>query len=164
MTMLIDPSYFAAGRRQILNASLGKGTTREGAAIEGYISDLQLDFLEQAVGHECAARAFRWLLCPGFGPDSDALRDLCHRLSEPFADYVFFHIIGDSGQQATVTGMVKLKCANEYVAPIVRQVETWNFMARRMRDFSRWAQSERCPFRDIRVDGNLTTDINRFNL
>ena len=44
------------------------------------------------------------------------------QLREPFANYVFYKILRDANSQATMTGLVRLKCANTYVAPLRRQV------------------------------------------
>ena len=71
---------------------------------------------------------------------------LCEKLCEPFADYVFYHILRDANTQATITGLVRLECDNEYVAPFKRQVSTWNSMVKKNKLFVEWALSYDCPF------------------
>ena len=88
---------------------------------------------------------------------------LCEKLCEPFADYVFYHILRDANTQATITGLVRLKCANEYVAPLKRQVSTWNSMVEKNKQFVEWAMSNDCPF-DVQITKNFLTPINAFNL
>ena len=99
----------------------------------------------------------------------DAERDVdldmvLEQLKEPFADYVFFKILRDSSSQATMTGLVRLKSANNYVAPIKRQVSTWNEMVEAIADFRDWCDSDECPFPDIETSDNFKSKINTFNL
>ncbi len=61
------------------------------------------------------------------------------------------------------TGLVRLKCANEYIAPLKRQVSTWNSMVEKNKQFVEWAMSNDCPF-DVKITKNLLTPINAFNL
>ena len=75
----------------------------------------------------------------------------------------FYHILRDANTQATITGLVRLKCANEYVAPLKRQVSTWNSMVEKNKQFVEWAMSNDCPF-DVKITKNLLTPINAFNL
>ena len=149
--MLIDVSYFTSGPRHIENASVAEMPSPNSLAvnevINGYIKAFQSEFLHTAVG---------------FSQSGYAL--LCEKLSEPFADYVFFHILRDMNTQATITGLVRLKCANEYISPIKRQVSVWNSMVKKNRLFVEWAMSDDCPFIGLKIQKNLLTPINTFNL
>lgn len=165
--MLIDVSYFTAGPRQILNATLGKGTTRENAVIEQYIAQCQEEFLCRAVGDEAAETLQAYLESLDSDPEADivpSLETVCKKLRKAFADFVFFRILGDAGQPATVTGVVRLKCANEYVEPIVRQVGAWNRMSNQMNLFAEWVDNGECPLQGVAVEDYLLEPINRFNL
>ena len=66
--------------------------------------------------------------------------------------------------QATITGLVRLECDNEYVAPFKRQVSTWNSMVKKNKLFVEWALSYDCPFIGMKINKNLLTPINTFNL
>lgn len=163
--MLIDVSYFTAGPRQILNAALGKGTTKENAVIEQYISEYQEEFLCRVLGDEVGAAVQKYL--DDLDKDTEAdkdMDDLCAKLRKPFADYVFFYILRDAGQSATITGVVRLKGANQYVEPIVRQVSTWNRMVNNLNLFAEWVDDGECPVPGIAIDEYLLEPINRFNL
>lgn len=165
--MLIDASYFTAGPRQILNATLGKGTTKENAVIEQYIAEYQGEFLCRMLGGEVGAAVNSYLETLDIDPEADTDKDMdaiCAKLRKPFADYVFFHILRDAGQSATITGMVRLKGANQYVEPIVRQVSTWNRMANNLNLFAEWVDGGECAVPGIVIDEYLLQPINRFNL
>ena len=164
--MLIDVSYFTAGPRQIYNATLGKGTPKENAVIEQYITEYQEEFLCRVLGDEVGAAVQKYL-AELDDPEADTDKDmeaLCAKLRKPFADYVFFYILRDSGQTATITGLVRLKSANQYVEPIVRQVNTWNRMANSLNLFAEWVDNGECPVPGIAIDEYLLKPINRFNL
>ena len=167
--MLIDCTYFADGPRHILNAT--SGTTNPNAfevcsAIEAYIAKLQTPFLYGVLGKEVGKQALDYIKSIDA---EDAERDVdldmvLEQLKEPFADYVFFKILRDSSSQATMTGLVRLKSANNYVAPIKRQVSTWNEMVEAIADFRDWCDSDECPFPDIETSDNFKSKINSFNL
>lgn len=165
--MLIDVSYFTAGPREILNATLGKGTTKENAVIENYIAEYQEEFLCRVLGEEVGKSVQKYLDDLDCDPEADTdknMEALCAKLRKPFADYVFFYILRDSGQTATITGLVRLKVANQYVEPIVRQVSTWNRMANSLNIFAEWFDNGECPISGITIDEYLLEPINRFNL
>ena len=172
--MLIDSSYFCKGSRHILNATLGTNDTLPNPnamvvnlAIEGYIEEHQERFLCLMLGQTLGNRVNTYLVCleddeePKHMPGLDAI---CDRLREPFADYVFFHILRDMNTQSTMTGLVRLKCANEYVAPIRRQVSVWNSMADKNRLFAEWCNSSECTISEISIDSDMLTYINSLNL
>lgn len=169
--MLIDCSFFAKRPRHILNASSGTipnaNAVEVQGVIEGYIAAHQEQFLIDMLGSPLGHRVNCYLVCldEDFAPKHNKAFDVvCDQLRESFADYVFFYILRDNNVQSTVTGTVRIKCANEYVAPIRRQVSVWNDMVERNRKFALWAQSDGCPVRDIHVSENLTTKINTLNL
>ena len=172
--MLIDSSYFCKGSRHILNATLGTKDTlpnpnamEVNIAIEGYIQEHQERFLSLMLGKPLCNRVNNYLVCleedeePKHLPAMDAV---CDRLREPFADYVFFHILRDMNTQSTMTGLVRLKCANEYVSPLRRQVSIWNSMAEKNREFAEWCKSSECTISGINVDSDMLTYINSLNL
>ena len=165
--MLIDVSYFTAGPRQILNATIGKGTPKESAVIEQYIAEYQEEFLCRVLGDEVGQVVQKYLDDLDSDPEADTdknMEAICAKLRKPFADYVFFYILRDSGQTASITGLVKLKVANTYVEPIVRQVSTWNRMANNLNLFAEWVDGGECPVPGIVIDKYLLESINRFNL
>lgn len=168
--MLIDCSYFATGPRHILNATMGtmpNPNAREvQTAIESYIREYQEIFLILMLGSKVGKRVHGYLEWEeGEVPDTDnEIDEICEMLKEPFADYVFYHIIGENATQATATGLVRLKCANEYVSPIRRQVKAWNRMVERNRQFIRWVSEGGCPFKGVTTSMSMVEYINIFNI
>ena len=59
--MLIDATYFTAGPRQIYNATLGSGTTKENAVIEQYITEYQEEFLCRVLGQKAGESVQEYL-------------------------------------------------------------------------------------------------------
>lgn len=157
-------------------------------AIESYIAELQYGFLEGMLGKTLGARLHEYICQDSEyalirrvdaylyrGVDDETVRGeaiakegnegydrIARMLCEPFADYVFFHILRDSDTQATVTGLVRLKCANDYVSPLRRQVNVWNTMVDKNRRFVEWVSANRLT--GIDTSCNLLTKINQFNL
>lgn len=174
--MLIDISFFTSGPRHIQNASIAKIPDQNSLAvnelINSYIKEFQTKFLLGIVGRNLASAIIDYLEIIDQEKEEVLEEEkevesgysvLCKKLQEPFADYVFFHILRDMNTQATITGLVRLKCANEYVSPIKKQVSTWNSMVDKNRLFVEWASSEDCPF-SVKIEKNLLTPINAFNL
>lgn len=169
--MLIDCSYFTDGPRHIQNASLGRlpnaNAQLVNEAINAYIKTFQFPFLKGVLGAPLAGAVTTYLKMldklPEEEPDED-LEMVMEQLREPFANYVFFKILRDSNTQATMTGLVRLKCANEYVAPIRRQVTIWNDMVEMLSGFNEWSKSEDCTVAGIVTDSNFLTRINVLNL
>lgn len=171
--MLIDCSYFTKGSRHIMNATMGANTMPNynsvdaNRTIEGYIEEHQESFLNDMLGSTLGNRVNTYLVCleededPKHYPGMDAI---CERLKDAFADYVFFHILRDMNTQSTITGLVRLKCANEYVAPIRRQVNVWNSMVKKNRMFAQWSASSDCTITGISVSSEMLTPINSLNL
>ena len=170
--MLIDCSYFTKGTRHILNATMGTADLPQypsGAevnnAILGYIEEFQSEFLIAMLGATLGNKVHTYLVCRDDDekpPYVESFEEVCERLKEPFADYVFFHILRDSNTQATMTGLVKLKTANTIVAPVRRQVNVWNSMVRKNRLFAEWAKD--AALDDIVVSAEMTTPINALNI
>lgn len=169
--MLIDASYFTKGSRHILNASLGKmpdpNAIEVTGAIHAYIGEYQEKYLAEMLGRTIGRRINAYLDCLESDEDPHHFENLdkvCDELRDSFADYVFWHILRDMNTQSTMTGLVRLKCANEYVAPINRQVSVWNTMVDKHRRFEQWSNSEDCPLRDICIENKMLTKINNLNL
>lgn len=168
--MLADASYFTEGPRHIQNASRGRLPNADAEAvnttIKAYIRHWQLPFLRGVFSAAKAVEVNSYLnaldndLCAEHDEEID---NVVEQLREPFANYVFFKILRDANTQATVTGLVRLKCANEYVAPIQRQVNTWNDMVEMMRGYREWAQAEGYASWLGKGD-NLISKINTLNL
>lgn len=169
--MLIDVSYFVSGRRHIQNASMSKTAGADSAAVNGhiesYIKELQPVFLEAMLGEKEASYAMDYLEMP---VDEEEESDepskyeiVCERLKEPFADYVLYNILRDASSQATITGNVRLKSANEYISPMRAQVTTWNRMVDANVKFIQWAQEGDCPI-PLVTQVNMLNKINQFNL
>ena len=160
--MLIDVSYFMSGPSHIENVSVAEMPSPQSLAvnevINGYIKVFQPEFLRNVVGVTLSQAITDYLELI-----EREYAVLCEKLCEPFADYVFYHILRDANTQATITGLVRLKCANEYVAPLKRQVSTWNSMVEKNKQFVEWAMSNDCPF-DVKITKDLLTPINAFNL
>jgi hypothetical protein len=168
--MLIDVSYFTAGPRHILNASLGTmpnpNAEEVNAAIEDYIAYYQEQYLCEMLGESLGNKVNAYLVCQDEGDtiSNEHIETLCAQLRQSFADYVYYQIIGTSNEQATMTGLVMLKSANTYSAPINRQVGVWNAMVERNRRFAQWCNSSECSFPNIRTSSNMLTKINNLNL
>ncbi len=171
--MLIDSSYFTKGSRHILNASVDKpampnyNSVDVNGVIEGYIVEYQEEYLTAMLGHTEGHRVNAYLVCLDEEEDREHIRNLdavCDQLRESFADYVFFKMLRDMNTQSTVTGLVRLKCANEYVSPIRRQVSAWNAMVDKNRRFEEWRKTEECHLSGIRMEESMLEYINCLNL
>lgn len=169
--MLIDVSYFVSGPRHIQNASTSKTAGADSLAVNGhieaYIKELQPAFLEAMLGEKEAGYAMDYLDMAddeeNEGTEPSKYEIVCDKLKEPFADYVLFNILRDASSQATITGNVRLKCANEYVSPIKAQVIAWNRMVNANVKFILWAREGNCPIA-LETQTNMLNRINQFNL
>lgn len=167
--MLIDITYFQKGSRQILNA-ISRGLPSAGnqevcAYVESYIKEFQYEYLKRVLGEKLGTRLQAYLLSVDeeIAVPNENMDAICDRLREPFADYIFFKLLKDVGQQTAITGFAKLKGANEIVSPIDKQVRTWNAMVAKHLSFCTWAQ-ESSQIEGIVIDGDLLTPINSLNL
>lgn len=160
--MIIDSRYFEAGPRHIQNASLGTrpdpNAEEVRAAIDAYIAAYEGEFMRGVLGKNIAVRLL------SEAGTSEECHEVVERLKEPLADYVFFHILQESSSQATITGLVRLECANSYVSPIHRQVHAWNRMVDALRDFAEWSKSDECRVRGIETATEFITKINPLNI
>ena len=169
--MLIDVSYFVSGPRHIQNASTSKTAGADSLAVNGhieaYIKELLSVFLEAMLGEKEAGYAMDYLDMAddeeNEGTEPSKYEIVCDKLKEPFADYVLFNILRDASSQATITGNVRLKCANEYVSPIKAQVIAWNRMVDANVKFILWARQGNCPI-PLETQTNMLNRINQFNL
>lgn len=169
--MLIDISYFTVGGRHIQNASTAEMPNQNSISvneqINWYIEQYQEEFLCEMLGFSLGADVNFYLI--ELDADSTKERDkqyddICNQIKRSFADYVFFHILRDTQTLATASGLVLVKNANEYVAPINRQVSTWNTMVERNKAFQAWCKTDKCSIPNIEVSTNLLTPINNLNL
>ena len=171
--MLIDSSYFTTGPRHIQNATMGNALLPNAnsvevcKAIEGYISYFQEEYLAAMLGHTLGNKVNAYLVCKDEDATTKAVESydaVCAQLKESFADYVFFHILRYSQSQATITGFVRLKCANNYVSPILRQVQIWNKMVVRNQQILSWYKSPDCALEGVCMSEEMLTKINSLNL
>lgn len=159
--MLIDVTSFTSGPRQIENAVETQKSANQIAVAErinGYIEFYQTEFLMRAVGRELYKSIDEYSKTDHEEPD-ESMESLIGMLREPFADYVFFYMLRDMNVQPTITGLVQLKCANSYISPLEKGVQTWNRMADRLRLFVSEVAVE-----GVTIESDMLTHINAFNL
>lgn len=164
--MIIDVTSFTRGARQIENAVETPKTANHIAVagrINGYIETLQSEFLLRAVGKPLCYEIDAYSRVEHAEPD-ERMERLIALLKEPFADYVFFRMLRDMNVQATITGLVRLKCANDYVSPLDKGVHTWNHMVDEMRYFASELGVTGLGVEGVNIDKYLLTYINNFNL
>lgn len=179
--MLIDVTSFTSGPRQIENAAVPQKTANNIAVAErinGYIELLQSEFLRRAVGKRWCSLIDEYSRVEHQLPDTEAadveseeqtpvepseeelkVGNLADMLKEPFAEYVFFHMLRDMNVQPTITGLVQLKCANSYVSPLEKGVQAWNRMVDKLRLFVSEVAVE-----GVTIESDMVTYINSFNL
>lgn len=164
---LIDCSYFYVGPLQIMNArpidDLDNNAIAVQETITGYIERYQGEFLLKMVGKELSADVTAYL--EELGEDEnytdEAMETLCEKLRPSFAHYVYFKLVGDVNQTMTITGLVKLKSANNYQVPRQRMVKVWNDMVELNKQFVAWAEESDY---DVFYYVEMVTPINQFNL
>ena len=159
---LIDCSYFTNGPLQIENAGVTDDIDNNAYAVQeaisGYIEHYQGTFLRKMLGDTLATTVENHLSTNG----TDAnLETLCEKLRKSFAHYVYFKICGDANQQLTVTGLVRLKSANDNQPPRQRMVSVWNDMVELNRQFVKWAETSNF---EVFYHVNMVTPINQFNI
>lgn len=164
---LIDCSYFYVGPLQIMNArpidDLDNNAIAVQQAITGYIERYQGEFLLKMVGKELSADVTAYLKERGEDENytDDAMEELCEKLRPSFAHYVYFKLVGDVNQTMTITGLMKLKSANDNQAPRQRMVKVWNDMVELNKQFVAWAEESDY---DVFYYVEMVTPINQFNL
>ncbi len=159
---LIDCSYFQNGPLQIENAGvtddLDNNAVAVQEAIQGYIEHYQGEFLRKMLGDTLAATVETHLSTNGI---DSKLEGLCDRLRQPFAHYVYFKMVGDVNQTMTVTGLMRIKSANDNQPPRQRMVSVWNDMVALNRQFVKWADTSDY---EVFYHVNMVTPINQFNI
>ena len=159
---LIDCSYFTIGPLQIENAGvtddLDNNAVAVQEAIQGYIEHYQGEFLRKMLGDTLAATVETHLSTNGIDAK---LEGLCDRLRQPFAHYVYFKMVGDVNQTMTVTGLMRIKSANDNQPPRQRMVSVWNDMVALNRQFVKWADTSDY---EVFYHVNMVTPINQFNI
>lgn len=176
---LIDCSYFYAGPLQVQNArpidALDANALAVRESITAYIERYQGEYLEKMLGEELAQQVAEYLddIVEGrmvqpeidvIGGDDNAsadMSDLCDRLRLSFAHYVYYKLVGDANQTMTITGLMKLKSANENQPIRNRMTRVWNEMVDLHLKFVKWADvsSYNVFYRE-----EMVTYINQFNL
>lgn len=164
---LIDCSYFYVGPLQIMNArpidDLDNNAIAVQETITGYIERYQGEFLLKMVGKELSADVTAYLAERGNDEQhtDEAMDELCEKLRPSFAHYVYFKIVGDVNQTMTITGLMKLKSANDNQIPRQRMVKVWNDMVELNKQFVAWAEESDY---DVFYYVEMVTPINQFNL
>jgi hypothetical protein len=182
MVKLIDCSYFTKGERQILNAPSSSDNLTDQAqiairdTIDGFVESLQDEFLRNAVGRMTATLLSEYLELKdaasevdvnddedtGFEEDAE-LEKILSALREPFADFVFFRMMRATRHQVTTTGVVQLKCANDYVSPARLQADAWNRMVDGMFSFMEDVRPQIVSYAVV-ISWNYLKPINHLNL
>lgn len=167
MNHLIDCSYYYTGPLQIQNAQavddLDNNAMAVQDAIKAYIARYQSDYLDKIVGEQ-VAEAISEHLRRGeedAGYCNERMEVLCSRLRLPFAHYVYYKMVGDVNQTMTVTGLMKLKSANENQPVRNRMVKVWNDMVDLHKKFLKWADTSSF---EVFYQSEMVTYINQFNL
>lgn len=164
---LIDCSYFYVGPLQIMNArpidDLDNNAIAVQETITGYIERYQGEFLLKMVGKELSSDVTAYLAERGNDENhtDEAMEELCEKLRPSFAHYVYFKIVGDVNQTMTITGLMKLKSANDNQIPRQRMVKVWNDMVVLNKQFVAWADESDY---DVFYYVEMVTPINQFNL
>lgn len=164
---LIDCSYFYAGPLQIMNAKptddLDNNAYAVDEAITAYIERYQDEFLEAMVGDGVKTVITDYLAEREANEEyvDEAVEELCSKLRLSFAHYIYFKIVGDANQTMTITGLVRLKSANEYQSPRNRMVRVWNDMVKLNLNFIKWAEKS---VYEVFYRVNMITPINQYNL
>lgn len=164
---LIDCSYFYVGPLQIMNArpidDLDNNAIAVQETITGYIERYQGEFLLKMVGKELSADVTANLAERGKDENytDEAMEELCEKLRPSFAHYVYFKLVGDVNQTMTITGLMKLKSANDNQVPRQRMVKVWNDMVELNKQFVAWAEESDY---DVFYYVEMVTPINQFNL
>ena len=164
---LIDCSYFYVGPLQIMNArpidDLDNNAIAVQETITGYIERYQGEFLLKMVGKELSADVTAYLAERGNDEHHTdvAMDELCEKLRPSFAHYVYFKLVGDVNQTMTITGLMKLKSANDNQIPRQRMVKVWNDMVVLNKQFVAWAEESDY---DVFYYVEMVTPINQFNL
>lgn len=165
---LIDCSYFYVGPLQIENArpldDIDNNAYAVQEAVTAYIERYQVEFLQKMVGRDLAFTVTDYLArrTEDETYTDDYAETLCEQLRPSFAHYVYYKIAGDVNQNMTITGLVRMKSANDYQSPRQRMVRVWNDMVTLNRQFVAWA-AEQSDY-DVYYHVEMVTPINQYNL
>lgn len=176
--MLIDVTSFTNGPRQIENAIEKQTNANQVAvaqAINGYIEYYQPIFLKKVVGARWCSLIEAYSKVDHVHEDEEGCEtpaeptaeeitiiSLIDMLKEPFANFVFFHMLRNMNTQATITGYVNLKCANSYVSTLDKGVRVWNQMVEELHELV--GECYRLKLTDVTTEMEMLTRINQFNL
>ena len=164
---LIDCSYFYVGPLQIMNARPIDDLDNNAAAVQetivAYIERYQGEFLLQMVGKNVAHAVTEYLAQREKDEtySDDKAEELCKQLRPSFAHYVYFKLVGDVNQNMTITGLMKIKSANDNQPPRQRMVKMWNDMVQLNKQFIEWAETSDY---DVYYYVEMITPINHYNL
>lgn len=161
--MLIDVTSFTSGPRQVENAVEEPKTANQVAVserIKGYIAFFQPVFIRRAVGCVVGTEIEKYL--DGHDEEDNEKEYIIQLLKEPFAEFVFFYMLRDMNVQPTITGLVKLKCANDYASTIDKGVQAWNRMVDGLNLFAKGVEG--LGVEGVIIDDDMLTYINAFNL
>ena len=165
---LIDCSYFYVGPLQVMNARPIDDLDNEAAAVQecitAYIERYQDEFLLKMVGKDVAHAVTEYLAQREEDENytADRAEELCKQLRPLFAHYVYFKLVGDVNQNMTITGLKKVKSANnEHQPPRQRMVKVWNDMVQLNKQFIEWAETSDY---DVYYYVEMITPINQYNL
>lgn len=158
--MLIDIGYFTKGDRRIMNATsaqtMGQNSAAVKSVVDGYIEQYQPIYLRKALGKTLAEEIESYQTIPA------SLQPLVDQIKEPLAEFVFFHIIRDGNNTATINGMIEIKNAeNSTIAPIRAMVRSWNRMVAMHECLYDWAKSQ--PYA-VFIQAEMLTPINELNV
>ena len=128
---LIDCSYFQNGPLQIENAGVTDDLDNNAVAVQEAIQG----YIEHYQG--------------------EFLRKM---LGDTLAATV---MVGDVNQTMTVTGLMRIKSANDNQPPRQRMVSVWNDMVALNRQFVKWADTSDY---EVFYHVNMVTPINQFNI
>lgn len=159
---LIDCKYFYVGPLQVQNArpidDLDANAQAVQESITAYIERYQGEYLESMLGERLAAQVLSYLS----SEEEDAdMKGLCKKLRLSFAHYVYYKLVGDVNQTMTITGLMKLKSANENQPIRQRMVKVWNEMVDLHKKFVKWAETSSF---NVFYREDMVTYINQFNL
>lgn len=159
---LINCKYFYVGPLQVQNArpidDLDANAQAVQESITAYIERYQGEYLESMLGESLAAQVLSYLS----SEEEDAdMEGLCKKLRLSFAHYVYYKLVGDVNQTMTITGLMKLKSANENQPIRQRMVKVWNEMVDLHKNFVKWAETSSF---NVFYREDMVTCINQFNL
>ena len=159
---LIDCKYFYVGPLQVQNArpidDLDANAQAVQESITAYIERYQSEYLEKMLGEELAQQVLSYF--DGESEDA-AMESLCEKLRLSFAYYIYYKLVGDVNQTTTITGLMKLKSANENQPIRNRMTRVWNEMVDLHKKFLKWAEASSF---NVFYREEMVTYINQYNI